>query len=88
MIEKVNPSHPDKVADRIAGAIVDLAYNKQDNPKVAVEFIQWPGGTHWYAKIRREDIVDACGNQKWNTRMEAMQAAKWYLETYYDYYEN
>lgn len=23
MIEKVNPSHPDKVADRIAGAIVD-----------------------------------------------------------------
>ena len=53
-----------------------------------VEFIQWPGGTHWYAKIRREDIVDACGNQKWNTRMEAMQAAKWYIETYYDYYEN
>ena len=25
MIEKVNPSHPDKVADRIAGAIVDIA---------------------------------------------------------------
>ena len=26
MIEKVNPKHPDKIADRIAGAIVDLAY--------------------------------------------------------------
>lgn len=39
MIEKVNPSHPDKVADRIAGAIVDLAYNKQDNPQVAVEVL-------------------------------------------------
>ncbi|RIY24710.1 S-adenosylmethionine synthetase, partial [Bifidobacteriaceae bacterium WP021] len=26
MIEKVNPSHVDKIADRIAGAIVDLAY--------------------------------------------------------------
>ena len=37
MIEKVNPSHPDKVADRIAGAIVDLAYTKQENPKIAVE---------------------------------------------------
>lgn len=24
MIEKVSPEHPDKVADRIAGAIVDL----------------------------------------------------------------
>lgn len=39
MIEKVNPSHPDKVADRIAGAIVDLAYTKQENPKVAVEVL-------------------------------------------------
>ena len=39
MIEKVNPSHPDKVADRIAGAIVDLAYTKAENPKVAVEVL-------------------------------------------------
>lgn len=39
MIEKVNPSHPDKIADRIAGAIVDLAYKKQDNPKIAVEVL-------------------------------------------------
>ena len=28
MFEKVNPQHPDKVADRIAGAIVDLAYSR------------------------------------------------------------
>ena len=39
MIEKVNPSHPDKVADRIAGAIVDLGYKKQKNPKIAVEVL-------------------------------------------------
>lgn len=39
MIEKVNPKHPDKIADRIAGAIVDLAYTKEDNPKVAVEVL-------------------------------------------------
>ena len=39
MIEKVNPSHPDKVADRIAGAIVDLAYEKEEDPKVAVEVL-------------------------------------------------
>ena len=39
MIEKVNPSHPDKVADRIAGAIVDLAYTKEENPKTAVEVL-------------------------------------------------
>ena len=39
MFEKVNPCHPDKVADRIAGAIVDLAYTKNNNPKVAVEVL-------------------------------------------------
>lgn len=39
MIEKVNPCHPDKVADRIAGALVDLAYKRQDNPKVAIEVL-------------------------------------------------
>lgn len=39
MIEKVNPMHPDKIADRIAGAIVDIAYNKQDNPRIAVEVL-------------------------------------------------
>ena len=39
MIEKVNPSHPDKVADRIAGAIVDLAYTKAINPRIAVEVL-------------------------------------------------
>lgn len=39
MYEKVNPNHPDKVADRIAGAIVDLAYSKQADPKVAVEVL-------------------------------------------------
>ena len=39
MIEKVNPSHPDKVADRIAGAIVDMAYRMEENPKIAVEVL-------------------------------------------------
>ena len=39
MIEKVNPSHPDKVADRIAGAIVDLAYRTEHDPKIAVEVL-------------------------------------------------
>ena len=39
MFEKVNPSHPDKLADRIAGAIVDLAYTITENPKIAVEVL-------------------------------------------------
>ena len=39
MFEKVNPMHPDKVADRIAGAIVDKAYSIDNNPKIAVEVL-------------------------------------------------
>ena len=46
MIEKVNPSHPDKIADRIAGAIVDLAYKQQENPKIAVEVLIGHGVCH------------------------------------------
>ena len=39
MFEKVNPKHPDKLADRIAGAIVDTAYIKAERPKIAVEVL-------------------------------------------------
>lgn len=39
MIEKVNPSHPDKVADRIAGALVDYCYTQQETPKCAFEVL-------------------------------------------------
>jgi len=39
MLEKVNKYHPDKVADRVAGAIVDYAYTLDDNPKIAVEVL-------------------------------------------------
>ena len=62
MIEKVNPSHPDKVADRIAGAIVDLAYRKNENPKVAVEVLIGHGVCHVIAETSEtftKEEVDA-----------------------------
>ena len=46
MFEKVNPCHPDKVADRIAGAVVDLAYAKEADPKIAVEVLIGHGVCH------------------------------------------
>ena len=39
MYERVSPAHPDKIADRIAGALVDLAYKAEDNPRIAVEVL-------------------------------------------------
>lgn len=65
MIEKVNPSHPDKVADRIAGALVDLAYKKQDDPKIAVEVLIGHGKCHIIAEtsvsLDADDIISAVG---------------------------
>lgn len=46
MIEKVNPMHVDKIADRIAGAIVDLAHQHEENPRIAVEVMLGHGKVH------------------------------------------
>ena len=46
MFEKVNPMHPDKICDCIAGAIVDLAYKEAENPRVAVEVLLGHGKCH------------------------------------------
>lgn len=63
MFEKVNPSHPDKLADRIAGALVDLAYAKSDNPKIAVEVLIGHGVCHIIAetsiKLDKESVKAA-----------------------------
>lgn len=63
MIEKVNPSHPDKIADRIAGAIVDLAYKSEAAPKIAVEVLIGHGKCHVIiettATINPLDVEDA-----------------------------
>ena len=61
MIEKVNPMHPDKVADRIAGAIVDIAYKAEENPKIAVEVLIGHGVCHIIAESSVEvDAVEVC----------------------------
>jgi len=62
MFEKVNPAHPDKEADRIAGALVDLAYKQQENPKIAVEVLVGHRVCHVIAEtsthLAVEDVID------------------------------
>ena len=58
MIEKVNPGHPDKVADRIAGAMVDLAYKIQKDPKIAIEVLIGHGNCHIIAETSVDFDVD------------------------------
>ena len=63
MYEKVNPAHPDKIADRIAGALVDMAYQKSKDPKIAVEVLVGHGKCHIIAetsvKLSRLEVRDA-----------------------------
>ena len=63
MFEKVNPCHPDKVADRIAGALVDLAYKKAENPRIAVEVLIGHGVCHIIAEtsvaLNKADVTAA-----------------------------
>lgn len=63
MIEKVNPSHPDKIADRIAGAIVDMAYAKEEHPRVAAEVLIGHGRAHVIietsAALQKEEVAKA-----------------------------
>ena len=63
MFEKVNPCHPDKVADRIAGALVDLAYKKAESPCIAVEVLIGHGACHIIAEtsvvLDKADVIAA-----------------------------
>lgn len=75
MIERVNPSHPDKIADRIAGAIVDLAYTKQENPKIAVEVLIGHGSCYIITEtsvsislFEAEDIVSRITGREMTVR--------------------
>lgn len=60
--EKVNMYHPDKVADRIAGALVDLAYTKDKNPRIAVEVLLGHGVCHIIAETSVKLSVKAVEN--------------------------
>lgn len=59
MFEKVNPSHPDKLADRIAGAIVDLAYKIAPDPRIAVEVLIGHDECHIIAETSQSIAYDS-----------------------------
>ena len=80
MIEKVNPCHPDKVADRIAGALVDLAYVKNENPKIAVEVLIGHGVCHIIAetsvKFKKAEVKQIVKRIADNVKVDFVQVAQ------------
>ena len=63
MFEKVNPAHPDKVAERIAGAVVDIASDTPIAPKGAGEVRSGHGICHIIAetsaKLNEKKVIAA-----------------------------
>ena len=80
MIEKVNPCHPDKVADRIAGALVDLAYKTEENPKVAIEVLIGHGVCHIIAetsvKFKKVEVKQIVKRIAGNVKVDFKQVAQ------------
>lgn len=73
MFEKVNPFHPDKVADRIAGALVDYAYSVEDNPRIAVEVLLG----HGVCTIIAESSVNIPFSKAWETVVRITRVHEW-----------
>ena len=77
MYEKVNPAHPDKIADRIAGALVDLAYKQADNPRIAVEVLIGHGKCHIIAEtsvnLDLADIADTVSRIAGNVEVDYVE---------------
>ena len=80
MIEKVSPMHPDKVADKIAGALVDLAYKQENNPKIAVEVLIGHGVCHIIAetsvKLKKSDVRKVVKRIAGNVKVDFVQVAQ------------
>ena len=80
MIERVNPRHPDKQADCISGALVDLAYAQDNNPKIAVEVLIGHGICHIIAetsvKLNKKDVKAAVKRIAGNVKVDFKQVAQ------------
>jgi hypothetical protein len=58
---------------------VEMEFPKKDIYTIDdVRYIQWNHNGHWYAKIDKIDVVWA-GKQKWDTKEEAIEASKKYI---------
>ena len=80
MYEKVNPCHPDKLADRIAGALVDMAYRKNENARIAVEVLIGHGKCHIIAEtsvsLNPDEISDAVSRIAGNVEVDYAEATQ------------
>jgi hypothetical protein len=74
--ESVSEGHPDKVADQISDAIVDLFLSKDPEARVACETMTTTNRVVLAGEIRGQGIMDQDGNWAPGIREEIEQAAR------------
>jgi S-adenosylmethionine synthetase len=74
--ESVSEGHPDKVADQISDAIVDLFLSKDPEARVACETMTTTNRVVLAGEIRGEGIMDQEGNWASGVREEIEQAVR------------
>ncbi len=74
--ESVSEGHPDKVADQISDAIVDLFLTKDPEARVACETLTTTQKVVLAGEIRGKGIMDEAGNWAPGVREEIEQAAR------------
>ncbi|NUS20827.1 MAG: methionine adenosyltransferase, partial [Mesorhizobium sp.] len=74
--ESVSEGHPDKVADQISDAIVDLFLSKDPEARVACETMTTTNRVVLAGEIRGEGIMDEAGNWAPGIREEIEQAVR------------
>ena len=74
--ESVSEGHPDKVADQISDAIVDLFLSKDPEARVACETMTTTNRVVLAGEIRGEGIMDEDGNWAPGIREEIEQAVR------------
>jgi S-adenosylmethionine synthetase len=74
--ESVSEGHPDKVADQISDAIVDLFLSKDPEARVACETLTTTNRVVLAGEIRGEGIMDQDGNWAPGIREEIEQAVR------------
>jgi S-adenosylmethionine synthetase len=74
--ESVSEGHPDKVADQISDAIVDLFLSKDPEARVACETMTTTNRVVLAGEIRGRGIMDEAGNWAPGIRQEIEEAAR------------
>ena len=74
--ESVSEGHPDKVADQISDAIVDLFLSKDPQARIACETLTTTNKVVIAGEIRGQGIMDTDGNWAPGVEAEIEQAVR------------